>query len=288
MDDGQASKSQTPVIATKLHIPAPGSQRVKRHRLLQALTQALEGKVTLLSAPAGYGKTTLLSEWAADLPVSVGWVSLDRGDQDRIRFWAHTIAALNRACPAFQAQRVWQIAYTDMAGDALIAALINELHRLSAPVVLVWDDFHYITEPRLLREIDYFLERLPEHVHLAIASRTVPQLGLSRMRARGELTELETDALRLTLPETVELLSSYVSVPLSPDEMAAVLSKRKVGRWASVWPPCRTAKMAAWPGEPADGRPLTGASPPSFSKKCFPSCRMRCNNFCCRRLSWTG
>lgn len=222
MDDCQKGSGHVMIIATKLHIPRPRTALITRPRLIHRLKEGLNRALTLVTAPAGYGKTTLLSEWAEVLESPVAWVSLDMGDNDRLRFWAHTIAALKQAYPAFDEQAVLRHAAEDASGYSLIAALVNGLHRLSQTIVLVWDDFHQIEEPTLLKGIIYLLERLPSHVHLYIASRISPSLSLSRIRVGDGLNQLEASDLRFDPEETSEFFTKCSGVELSSVETAAV------------------------------------------------------------------
>lgn len=210
------------IVATKLHIPRPRTAIVKRPRLIRRLHEGLDHALTLVTAPAGYGKTTLLSEWTSTLDSSVAWVSLDQGDNDHIRFWAHMIAALKQACPVFDEQAVLRHAVEDSSGNSLIAALVNGLHRVSHTMVLIWDDFHHIEEPTILKGIVYLLERLPSHVHLYISSRIPPSLSLSRIRAGNGLNRLEAYDLNFVPEETSEFFVKCGLLDLSDEEVAVV------------------------------------------------------------------
>lgn len=210
------------IIATKLHIPRPRTTVVTRPRLIRRLNEGMSRVLTLVTAPAGYGKTTLLSEWTMTMEFPVAWVTLDQGDNDRIRFWTHTIAALKQAYPALDDQAVLRHAAEDASGDSLIAAVVNGLHRVSHTMVLVWDDFHHIEEPAILKGVIYLLERLPSHVHLYIASRTTPGLSLSRIRVKDGLNRLEASDLRFVSEETSEFFARCGGVELSFEETAAV------------------------------------------------------------------
>jgi len=220
------------IIATKLHIPQSRSELVVRSRLIRRLHEGLERTLTLITAPAGYGKTTLLGEWAMTLEKPVAWVSLDQGDNDRMRFWAHTIAALKQAYPSFNEQTVIRHAVEDPSGVSLIAALVNGLHRISQTMVLVWDDFHHIEEESILKGVTYLLERLPPHVHLYLASRNPPSIPLSRIRAGNGLNRLDTSDLRFTPEETIEFFAKCSSMELSSEDIAAV--QKKTEGWAAA------------------------------------------------------
>lgn len=218
------------IIATKLHIPQSRSELVVRSRLIHRLHEGLERTLTLITAPAGYGKTTLLGEWAMTLEKPVAWVSLDQGDNDRMRFWAHTIAALKQAYPSFDQQDVLRHAADDPSGVSLIAALVNGLHRIPQTKVLVWDDFHHIEDVSILSGVTYLLERLPLHVHLYLASRNSPSLPLSRLRAENRLIWLDARDLRFAPDETTEFFAKCGGIQLSNEDVAAV--QKKTEGWA--------------------------------------------------------
>lgn len=218
------------IVVTKLHIPQPRTSLVTRTRLIQRLHEGLDRTLTLITAPAGYGKTTLLSEWANTLKCPVAWVSMDSGDNDRIRFWAHTIASLKQACPAFNAESVLRFAVED--SDSFIAALINGLHRLSQTIILIWDDFHHIKDPAILKGIIYLLERMPNHIHLYIASRTIPPFSLSRIRAGTGLVRLGVSDLRFLPEETSLFFTMCGKINLSEEEAATV--QEKTEGWATA------------------------------------------------------
>ncbi|MEC0136934.1 LuxR C-terminal-related transcriptional regulator [Paenibacillus macerans] len=220
------------IIATKLHIPRSRSSLVARSRLTRLLHEGLDRTLTLITAPAGYGKTTLLGEWVMTLENPVAWVSLDQGDNDRMRFWAHTLAALKQAYPSFNEQAVLRHAVEDPSGVSLIAALVNGLHRISQTTVLVWDDFHHIEEESILKGVTYLLERLPPHVHLYLASRNPPALPLSRLRAENRLISLDASDLRFAPDETTEFFAKCGGIQLS-NEDAAVVQKKTEG-WAAA------------------------------------------------------
>ncbi len=213
------------IISTKLHIPRSRTALVARPRLIRRLDEGLNRILTLVTAPAGYGKTTLLGEWAATREEPVAWVSLDAGDNDRMRFWGHTIAALKQCCPGFDEQAVLRFAAEDASGDSLMAALINGLNRIPYRLVLVWDDFHHIEEPAIRNGVVYLLNRLPSHVHLYMATRYQPPLPLSRIRVEAGLNRIEAKDLRFAPEETAEFFAACGGVQLSAEETAAVLDR---------------------------------------------------------------
>ncbi|CAM5785849.1 LuxR C-terminal-related transcriptional regulator [Brevibacillus borstelensis] len=220
------------IIATKLHIPRSRSPLVVRSRLTHRLHEGLDRALTLITAPAGYGKTTLLGEWVTTLEKPVAWVSLDQADNDRMRFWAHTIAALKQAYPSFDEQAVLRHAVEDPSGFSLIATLVNGLHRIPQTTVLVWDDFHHIEEASIFKGVTYLLERLPSHVHLYLASRNFPSLPLSRIRAGNGLNWLDARDLRFSSDETTEFFAKCGGMDMAIEDVAVV--QKKTEGWVAA------------------------------------------------------
>ncbi len=194
------------MLATKLHIPRIHAKIVVRPRLLALLHEGQQRKVTILAAPAGYGKTTCLSEWASVMQKPVAWFSLDASDQDQMRFWRYTIEALDIAVPSFNGHKLRQLAQAEPKSESLVTALLNELNQLNEPTSLIWDDLHLIVNLSLFKEIDRFLNRLPPHVHIYIASRTLLPLSLAKLSAAEEAAVLGIEALRFTREEAAELI----------------------------------------------------------------------------------
>ena len=219
------------IVATKLHIPRERAALVARPRLMRRLHAGLNYELTYITAPPGYGKTTLLSQWSAEADVPVAWVSLDSGDNDRSRFWALVVASIKMSCPAFDDQSVLRFSSGDATGASFLAALINGLHRLEEPAALVWDDFHVVDEPAIIENVSYLLHHLPPHIHIYIASRAQPPFSTSRMLTRGKLNRLEAADLRFDAHETSAFFDSYRALQLSKEETAAVW-KRTEG-WAA-------------------------------------------------------
>lgn len=213
------------VIETKLYIPSVHSELIERPHLKKRLDEGLNCKLTLITAPPGYGKTTILSEWTKDVNVPIAWVSLDQGDTNWVRFWIHLVAALKQAVPAFDARAVQRFVLSDDSGESLIAAMINGMNRLTGQVVIVWDDFHHVDDPSILRGVTYLLQRLPTHVHLFITSRVQLSLPLSKMRVGGELNVLMVDDLRFGFEESMDFFDCLKGVRLSCEETAAVLER---------------------------------------------------------------
>ncbi|MBN1138444.1 MAG: AAA family ATPase [Anaerolineae bacterium] len=180
-----------PVLTTKLYIPPPRPNLVSRPRLIERLNAGLLGqsgsftrKLTLISAPAGFGKTTLLSEWVASLERPVAWLSLDERDDDPARFWSYVIAAL-RTVPAFGEDSFAETLLAALQSpqppgnspsslEPTLTALINEIAAVPVPFLLVLDDYHLIKAPPVHQAVSFLLDHLPPHLHLTIASRSAP------------------------------------------------------------------------------------------------------------------
>ena len=219
----------TPILTTKLHIPSLPRSLVPRERLLDRLDQGLRRGLTLVSAPAGFGKTTLLGEWLQRLeavktpPVQVAWVSLDDGDNDPARFGMYLAAALRQAGEgrgpvgddaATPAGPVLQESY--------LIGLINEVAVLPRTIVLVLDDYHAIASPGVHDAVAFLVEHLPENLHLVIATRADPPLPLPRLRARGHLVELRQSDLCFTAAEAAIFLNDAMGLGLSAQDVAAL------------------------------------------------------------------
>jgi len=220
------------LLATKLHIPRPRPGFVPRPRLLQRLAEGTARELMLICTPAGFGKTTLLGDWARHGQRSVGWLSLDDADNDPARFWRHVAAALNRVRPGI-ADRVAVLleGLQPAAFEAVAAALVNELAGETEEMVLVLDDYHLIEAPPVQRSLEFLLEHLPASLRLVLASRADPPLPLARLRARGQLAELRAADLRFTSEEAAELLHAAVGAEL-PEAAITALEDRTEG-WAA-------------------------------------------------------
>jgi len=247
----------TPLLTTKLYIPPvrpdPSTLRrgsgqaalrtrlVSRPRLIEQLNAGMAGKLTLVSAPAGFGKTTLLSEWVAGCGRPVAWVSLDKGDNDPTLFWAYFIAALQTVhtdvgaavlaalqSPTFAKANTVAGAATPPPIEPLLTGLINEIAEIPDPLALVLDDFHVITEQQVHDALTFALDNLPPQMHLILSSRADPPWPLARLRARREITELRANDLRFTSQEAATFLNEVMKLNLSREDVA-VLEDRTEG-----------------------------------------------------------
>jgi LuxR family maltose regulon positive regulatory protein len=230
-----STASATPVLAaTKLHIPALRQGHLHRAELVGALIAGAQTRVTLVAAAPGSGKTSLLSEWHADPRENrrFAWISLDAADNDPVRFWDGLFAALQTIAPQIgcSAQAALHSPGTTVP-DHVLPLLINDLAELKQPVVFVVDDYHLIENGEIHGAIELLVERLPSAAHLVISTRSDPPLPLSRLRARGQLTEIRAADLRLNVNEAGAFLNDVVGLELEPDEIAR-LHERTEG-WAA-------------------------------------------------------
>ncbi len=196
------------LLVTKCIIPVSSHALISRPRLSALLDAGLQHKLTLLSAPAGFGKTTLLSTRAQSHSAgSVAWVMLDEGDNAPWQFWAYVLTALDRCEPGTSAQALQRLyAPEESPLEEVLRALINRLSEATTPRTLILDDYQVINEPVIHHQLSYLVEHLPSQVHVLLATRTDPPLPLSRWRARGQMLELRTDQLRATEEEAAALL----------------------------------------------------------------------------------
>lgn len=215
----------TPVLATKLYIPPVRPQLVLRPRLTERLNEGLfsSRKLTVISAPAGFGKTTLVSDWVASCERRVAWLSLDEGDNDSTRFLTYLIAALQTILPNIGADalRILQSAQPPPT-ESILTILLNEIVTFPDNVILVLDDFHVIEDKQVGKALTFLLEHLPPQIHLVITTREDPNLPVARLRARGQLTELRATDLRFTNFEAAEFLNQVMGLSLSPEDVAAL------------------------------------------------------------------
>jgi LuxR family maltose regulon positive regulatory protein len=233
----EAASERDVLLATKLHMPRPRPDLVPRPRLAERLDEGLASGLMLVCAPAGYGKTVLLADWARRGPQPVAWLSLDAGDNDPARFWRHGVAALDRSRPGL-AERVGPLLGPPAPAsyEGLVTALINELAAGSDAdrVLLVLDDYHLIDSGAVHASLGFLLEHRPPGLHLVLASRSDPPLALARLRGRGQLTELRAADLRFTADEAAALLrqGAAASDVALPETALAALAARTEG-WAA-------------------------------------------------------
>ncbi len=223
----------SPLLMTKLYLPPARPNLVRRPRLTARLAEGLNRPLTLVSAPAGFGKTTLVSEWRATVggrSHPLAWLSLDRGDNDPGRFWAYVLAAL-RTLPGFTA--LPDELDTGAPPESLLAPLINGLEGAAKGVALVLDDYHVIESAAIHGTVGYLVEHLPLGLRLVILTRSDPPWPLARLRANGEMSELRAADLRFTRDEATEFLNRAMGLDLPPGDVA-ILEQRTEGWIAAL------------------------------------------------------
>ena len=226
----------SPLLETKFHVPTRRRGWVGRPRLTERLGRAGESALILVSAPAGFGKTTLLTDWLTVETTDerfAAWLSLDEGDNDPALFWAYVIAALHTAVPGVGATAIALLSSTESPPEAFVVALLNDLAAISEQVVLVLDDYHVIEDPVIRDSMAYLVKHLPRQLRLVLASRADPTLPLARLRARAELVEVRAADLRFTFEETAAYLNEMMGLDLAPADVA-VLEGRTEGWIAAL------------------------------------------------------
>ncbi len=218
----------TPLLETKLYVPRSRGGLVSRPRLSRRLDQATTSKLMLVSAPAGFGKSTLLAEWLAPTAGAgaAAWLSLDAGDNDAATFWAYLIAALQTVEPGVGADALAVLGEPQPPPiQVVLTTLLNDLAGLTRDVVLVLDDYHAVESRDVQEAMAFLLEHLPPRVHLVIASRADPALPLARLRARGELVEVRAAELRFTPEEVAAYFEEWTGLHLGAADVTALAGR---------------------------------------------------------------
>ena len=223
---GMLSDSLTPLLATRLHRPLPRAHLVRRPQLAERLTQGVMGPLTLVSAPAGFGKTTLLAQWLAESAMPVVWLALEPGDNEPVRFLSYLIAALQTLDPHLGAEALTLLQMPQpAAAETVLTLLTNDVAshgREGGDFVLVLDDYHVIDAKPIDHALTFLLDHLPPQMHLVIATREDPALPLARLRVGGHLTEVRAVDLRFTPSEAAEFLNQGMGLTLSAQDIAAL------------------------------------------------------------------
>jgi LuxR family maltose regulon positive regulatory protein len=241
----QSSLHSLQLLATKISMPPPRPHLVARTHLLERWHAGLMGKLTLISAPAGFGKTTLVSAWLATrtegqglsaestmaslsppssvLRTRVAWVSLDASDNDPTRFWTYVITDLETVYPHVGMSTMALLRSPEPPRmEAILTPLLNAVGAMSTAAALILDDYHLITTPAIHSAVAFLLDHLPAQLHLIMLTRADPPLPLTRLRMRGELTELRAADLRFTAAEAAAFLTDVMALPLTSEQVAAL------------------------------------------------------------------
>jgi LuxR family maltose regulon positive regulatory protein len=225
-----------PMIATKLYVPALRRGLVARPRLRARLRDAAESRLTLVSAPAGFGKTTMVADWLRGSPDdarAVAWLSLDASDRDPASFWAGVMVALQGALPDLAPGALELLASSTAPTELMLTTLLNELALTPGEVWLVLDDVHLVDGPAVRDGLVFLVEHLPPGVHLVLTTRADPDLPLARWRARGDLTEIRAADLRFTADEAATYLTETTGLHLDPRDVE-LLEERTEGWIAAL------------------------------------------------------
>jgi LuxR family maltose regulon positive regulatory protein len=227
----QQRRTLHPLLATKLHVPRPRTHLVPRAHLVERLQQGVEHPLTLVSGPAGFGKTTVLAQWCAQSDLPVAWFSIEAEDNDPTRFLSYLIAALQTLDSQLGTTALALLRTPQPAPPkAVLTLLTNDLiERGGGDVALVLDDYHVITDESIQRGMTFLLEHLPPQLHLVLATRADPPLPLSRLRAQGQLTEVRTADLRFGAAETSTFLQEVMGLDLEASAIATL--ERRTEGW---------------------------------------------------------
>ncbi len=212
-----------PLLETKFNVPTGHGRLVPRTRLSTQAGRATAATLTLISAPAGFGKTTVMAELArgANDDAVTAWLSLDRADNDPVTFWTYVIEAIERAAPGLGSSARSILAGSPGAVEVALTALLNSLAASPVDIVLVLDDAHVIESPTIHEQLDYFLDHLPERGHVVIGTRADPAIPLARLRARRELVEIRASDLRFSAEETADYLG-LMDLSLRAEDVATL------------------------------------------------------------------
>jgi LuxR family maltose regulon positive regulatory protein len=214
---------ETPLLQTKLYVPPTQPELVSRLRLVERLNEGLRYKLALVSAPAGFGKTTLVAEWVGGIGRPVGWLSLDKDDNNPARFWRYVVAALQTVEPAIGGVVMTALqSQESLRFDQLVTSLINDVAEHSTPLALVLDDYHVIEDDTIHHSLDFMLDHSPPQLHVVIITRADPPLSLPRRRGRAEVTEVRAADLSFTRDEAAAFLNTCMNLALSLDDVAAL------------------------------------------------------------------
>ena len=225
----------TPLLSTKLHIPASRAHLVPRPRLVASLNQGSSSKLTLISAPTGYGKTTILCQWLSNCNLPTAWLTLDRADNDPARFLSYLIAAIQRVEPDLGSDALETLRSSSVVSPGTrspirlaLTLLLNDLATAPRAFILVLDDYHLIENTRVHELVTYLLDNQPAQLHLVIATRVDPPLPMARLRAQAQLVEVRAGDLCFTSAEFFAFFNDVMGLAITPEQVA-VLERRTEG-----------------------------------------------------------
>ncbi|OZB92826.1 LuxR C-terminal-related transcriptional regulator [Paenibacillus sp. XY044] len=227
------TRTDSIILKTKITLPLPKDDLVDRDRLLHSLSDGVHGRLTLIYAPAGSGKTTLLTQWARSRSESCAWLALDERDNDPVRFWRYAAFALAEVLPAPAAPRMLELAdaLPALSADAFLDAVMNELHGLSGPVKLVFDDYHLIEDDRIHDSLSYLIDYMPPTLHVMIASRKEVPFRTAKWLSKRECSVIDAGGLQFTREETEQFYQKSGIMRLTPRQIDRI-AERTEG-WAA-------------------------------------------------------
>ncbi len=213
------------MLLTKLHIPPAGDNIVHRTELYKKLNTGLSRKLIVISAPAGFGKTSLLSDWINQNKLPTAWFSIDSGDNDPVEFFNYIISGIQRIHKEF-GQRAKQLLKSpnEPGPESIIGLLINDILDINHDFLLVLDDFHLIINNEILRSLAFLLERIPDNIHIVISTRSDPALPVARLRSQNQLVELRSSDLSFSANEIADLFTKKMRLKLSTDDIISLES----------------------------------------------------------------
>ncbi|MFE5322978.1 LuxR C-terminal-related transcriptional regulator [Paenibacillus sp. NPDC056579] len=222
-----------PLLSTKLYIPKQPSYLVTREHLLKKMSWAMKRKLTLLTSPPGFGKTTIVSHWVHNEQINAGWVSLDQGDNDLMRFWSYVIAAFDRLHPGVGHKSLPLLQSISFSFEQMIGWLVNDLFEIDGEVILVLDDYHLIVSEEVHRSLAFFLDRMPPQIHLCIMSRQQLPIPVGTLRVQGELNEIGLSDLKFSERE-ISSFWHHQTGDVPGESSLKLLSERTEGWVAGV------------------------------------------------------
>ena len=279
------------LLETKLHVPRRRQGLVARPRLIDRLSRGAESTLTLVSAPAGFGKTSLLADWLDAAGADgrcAAWLSLDQRDNDPAVFWTYLVAALRTAVPGLGENALSLLESPQSPIEVVLSTLLNDLSGVSTDVVVVLDDYHVIDARDVLDGMAFLLEHLPPQIHLVIASRADPALPLARLRGRGELVEIRAADLRFTPEEAAAYLNGVMRLELTAEDVTALEGRTEGWIAALQLAASRCGARRCRRGSSPASRGMTGTSSTTWSRRCCSASPTMFGASCCRPPYWTG
>ena len=215
-----------PLLKTKLYIPKTRPDLVSRPRLIESLNAGMDSKLILISAPAGFGKTTLLCDWVKETGLPTGWISLDEEDNDFTRFLTYLITALQGIYSDIDETPLELLSTPQKPStQGAFTVLLNQLEEIPFDFLLVMDDYHLIEDQTIHQAMDFLISYLPSKMHLVIVSRSDPPLHLARLRGQGQLLEVRMDDLRFHQEECVQFFQKALDTRFSESDMDRLLAR---------------------------------------------------------------